>query len=212
MRNLTVTSSRGYRRHTFQGNNVFLMEVFRQLNDVLGVRTADYETGVEGIHFAIDSYVQNARKNTATIEILNVEATGHTIAADVKVTNLTGHRLPSGVGFRRVWIEFLLIDSTTGRERVIWASGLTNAAGVIVGSDGKVLPTEFFEPDGPDATGRQAFQPHHRLIESPAQVQIYEELTQNARGQFTTSFLHRAHEVDVTESHETPVVRKKRCG
>jgi hypothetical protein len=185
----------GYRRHTFQGNNVFLMEVFRQFNDVLGVRTADYETGVEGIHFAIDNYVQNARKNTATIEILNVEATGHTIAADVKVTNLTGHRLPSGVGFRRVWIEFLLIDSTTGRERVIWASGLTNAAGVIVGSDGKVLPTEFFEPDGPDATGRQAFQPHHRLIESPTQVQIYEELTQNARGRFTTSFLHRAHEV-----------------
>ena len=115
MRNLTVTSSRGYRRHTFQGNNVFLMEVFRQFNDVLGVRTADYETGVEGIHFAIDSYVQNARKNTATIEILNVEATGHTIAADVKITNLTGTRLPSGVGFRRVWIEFLLIDGTTGR-------------------------------------------------------------------------------------------------
>ena len=42
--------------------NVFLLEIFRQFNDVLGVRLPDYETGVEGIHFAIDNYVQNARK------------------------------------------------------------------------------------------------------------------------------------------------------
>lgn len=42
----------GYRRHTFQGANVYLMELFRQFNDVLGVRLKDYETGVEGIHFA----------------------------------------------------------------------------------------------------------------------------------------------------------------
>ncbi len=183
----------GYRRHTFQGANVFLLEVFRQFNDVLGVRTADYETGVEGVHFAIDNYVQNARKNTATIELVNVESTGHTIAADVKVTNLTGHRLPSGVGFRRLWIEFLVIDRTTGRERVIWASGQTNAAGVLVGADGRPLPSEFFEPTGPTAAA--AYQPHHRLIETPDQVQVYEELTQDAGGRFTTSFLHRAREV-----------------
>ena len=89
--------------------------------------------GVEGIHFAIDNYVQNAQKNTATVEILNVETAGQTIAADVKVTNKTGHRLPSGVGFRRVWLEFMLVDSTYGRDRIIWSSGLTNGAGVIVG-------------------------------------------------------------------------------
>jgi cytochrome c553 len=183
----------GFRRHTFQGMNVFLMEVFRQFDDVLGVRQPDYETGVEGIHFAIDNYVQNARKNTATLEIMNLETAGQTLAADVKVTNLTGHRLPSGVGFRRLWIEFLLIDSTHGRDRIIWSSGLTNGAGVIVGNDGRVLPSEFFETVGQGS--QQAYQPHHRVIDSPEQVQVYEELTQDARGAFTTSFLHRARDV-----------------
>ncbi len=185
----------GYRRHTFQGANVFLLEMFRQFNDVLGVRTADYETGVEGVHFAIDNYVQNARTNTATVEILNVETSGQTIDADVKITNLTGHRLPSGVGFRRMWVEFLLIDNTSGTERVIWASGLANAAGVIVGADGRPLPSEFFAAASHDGRTTQAFQPHHRLIDSPDQVQIYEELMQDAGGRFTTSFLHRATEV-----------------
>ncbi len=185
----------GFRRHTFQGLNVFLLELFRQFDDVLGVRLPDYETGVEGVHFAIDNYVQNARKNTATVEILNVETAGQTLAADVRVTNLTGHRLPSGVGFRRLWIEFLLIDSTHGRDRVIWASGQTNGAGVLVGADGKVLPSEFFSEVTRAGRREQAHQPHHRLISSPDQVQIYEELTQDAAGRFTTSFLHRARDV-----------------
>jgi hypothetical protein len=188
----------GYRRHTFQGLNVFLLEAFRQFGDVLGMRMPDYETGVEGVHFAIDNYVQNARKNTATVEIINLETVGQTIAADVRVTNLTGHRLPSGVGFRRLWIEFLLIDSTHGHERIIWASGQTNAAGLLVGGDGRVLPSEFFESAGKTPGGRpgpQAYQPHHRVIDQPEQVQIYEELTQDAQGRFTTSFLHRASDV-----------------
>ena len=178
----------GFRRHTFQGMNVFLLEIFRQFNDVLGVRLPDYETGVEGIHFAIDNYVQNAQKNTATVEILNVETAGQTIAADVKVTNLTGHRLPSGVGFRRVWIEFLLVDSTYGRDRIIWSSGLTNGAGVIVGESGRVLPSEFFDEVGDGQRQQQAYQPHHRVISNPNQVQIYEELPRMLLGNLQQVF------------------------
>jgi hypothetical protein len=185
----------GYRRHTFQGANVFLMELFRQFDDVLGVRAKDYETGVEGVHFAIDNYVHNARTNTATIEILDVETAGQTISADVMVTNRTGHRLPSGVGFRRLWIEFLVIDTTSGHDRIIWASGLANGAGAILGGGGRILPSEFFEPTGDGDQSVQSYQPHHRLITSPDQVQIYEELTQDATGRFTTSFLHRARDV-----------------
>ena len=187
-----VFREQGYRRHTFQGLNVFLLEAFRQFGDVLGVRQTDYATRVDGVHFAIDNYVQNARKNTATLEIMNVETSGQTIAADVKVTNLTGHRLPSGVGFRRLWVEFLLIDSTHGHERIIWASGQTNAAGVLVGENGQVLPSEFLSKT---EQGVQAYQPHHRIIESPNQVQVYEELTKDSTGQFTTSFLHRDRDV-----------------
>ena len=38
---------------------------------------------------------------------------------------------------------------------------------------------------------RQQFQPHHQVITSQDQVQIYEELNRNAEGRFTTSFIRR---------------------
>jgi hypothetical protein len=65
---------------------------------------------------------------------------------------------------------------------------------VILNADGKPLPSEFFE-DYVDKNGKpqQHFQPHYQTIDSQDQVQIYEELVQNADGRFTTSFLRRDH-------------------
>lgn len=185
----------GFRRHTFQGLNIFLAEMFNQFNDVLGVRQGDFETGTQGLPFAIENYVQNARENTAKIEILEVSTEGHTIEADVQVTNLAGHRMPSGVGFRRLFLEFLVLDDSRGQERVIWASGQTNGVGVLVDDEGRVLPSEFFDEYEQDGKTLQRFQPHHEVITSPDQVQIYEELASDAQGRLTTSFIHRAHHV-----------------
>jgi hypothetical protein len=57
-----------------------------------------------------------------------------------------------------------------------------------VDGDGEPLPCEFFnvEPN----TGKQAFQPHHEVITSPGQVQIYETLLWGSKHNFTTSFIH----------------------
>jgi hypothetical protein len=184
----------GFRRHTFQGLNLFLVELFNQFNDVLGVRKGDFETGVSGLPFAVENYVQNARENTAKVEFEGVRVDGQTIEADVRVTNLTGHRLPSGVGFRRLFLEFVVIDDTRGQERVVWASGQTNGVGVLLDGNGRVLPEEFFE-EYTDERGkrRQRYHPHHRVITSPAQVQVYEELATDVTGRITTSFIRRAH-------------------
>jgi hypothetical protein len=112
---------------------------------------------------------------------------GRTVTANVEVMNLTGHRLPSGVGFRRAWIELLVVETRDGRERVVWSSGRTNDIGVIVDSNGKPLPSEF-HLDG-------AYQRHWEMITADDQVQIYEELTRDADDKFTTSFIRRDHEV-----------------
>lgn len=183
----------GFRRHTFQGLNIFLMEIFRQFNDVLGVRLTDFETGTNGLDFALDNYVTNARENTAKVEILKVETEGNRLEADVRVTNLAGHRLPSGVGFRRLFLEFVVFDEKAGRERVYWASGRTNGVGVLIDWDGHVLPEEFFEEYEEDGETRQHFHEHHNVITNMNQVQVYEELATDASGKITTSFIRRAH-------------------
>jgi mono/diheme cytochrome c family protein len=187
---ITIRVRDGFRRHEFLGLNVFLLELFRQFFDVLGVRIPDYMSGsISGLPDAIDNAAQQARERTARIAASARAIGPGRIEADVAVTNLAGHRLPSGVGFRRAFLEVLVKD---GRGDVVWASGRTNALGIIVDGRGEILPSEFFR-ERVDVDGRvsQHHQPHHEVITAEDQVQIYEELTKDSDGRFTTNFTRR---------------------
>ena len=182
----------GYRRHELLGLNAFLLEIFRQFYTVLGVRLTDFmSSSTTDLPDAIDNYVQQARERTARITVSAQTVGPGEIAADVTVTNLAGHRLPSGVGFRRAFIELLVADP---QGDVVWGSGRTNRLGVIVDGGGAPLESELFT-EYVDAQGRvqQRFQPHYEVITAQDQVQIYEELVQDADGKFTTSFIRRDH-------------------
>jgi mono/diheme cytochrome c family protein len=177
----------GFARHEFLGMNAFLLEMFKQFNDVLGVRKSDYMTGTaDNLENTQENLFEQARQRTATIST-DASVDGRVLTANVTVTNLTGHRLPSGVGFRRAFVEFLVMENRDGRERVVWSSGRTNDVGVIVDAEGRPLPTEFL-------TNNQ-YQKHHETITSDDQVQIYEELSQDADNNFTTSFIRRDHDI-----------------
>lgn len=177
----------GFKRHELLGMNAFLLEMFREFNDVLGVRKSDYMTGMsDNIENTQLNFYDQARNRTANVET-SMKLDGRKLTADVTVTNLAGHRLPSGVGFRRAFIEFLVIETRDGRESVIWSSGRTNTVGVIVDGEGRPLDTEFL------VGGK--YQPHHETITSDDQVQIYEELVKNADGNFTTSFIRRDKDI-----------------
>jgi hypothetical protein len=184
----------GYARHELLGSNIFLLEMVKQFNTVFGVRTSDYMTGkTDGIEQTINNFAQQASTRTARVETNLVRVDAGKLVADVKVTNLAGHRLPSGVGFRRAFIEFLVTDNST--QQVIWSSGRSNELGVILDGNGKVLDSEFFsEVAGKDGKKHQAWQQHYQTIDAQDQVQIYEELTKDADGRFTTSFLRRDDE------------------
>lgn len=182
----------GFARHTFLGLNAFLLEMFQQFNDILGVRTGDYmSTSNSGLPNAIVNYSQQAQSQTAKIDV-SAKSFGQTIDAEVTVTNLTGHRLPTGVGFRRAFIEFLVTENNNGQEKIVWSSGRTNDLGIIVDGNGRILPSEFFTTvNEANGNSHQAYQPHHEEIASRDQVQIYEELVQDSEGHFTTSFVRR---------------------
>lgn len=186
-------------RHELLGLNAFLLEMFRQHDPILGVRKTDYMTGGTGdLDNAIHNIVEQARRKTAdvTVDVLGFDPATRKLKATVDVRNKAGHRFPTGVGFRRAFLEFAVVQPGEGEaeDTVVWASGATNAAGVIVDNDGEPLPTEFFEePKGPAPGDRfrelNRYQPHHELITSDRQVQIYEELACDHTGRPTTSFL-----------------------
>jgi len=181
----------GYRRHNFSGLNVFLVEMFNQFDDVLGVRKTDFMTGsTKDLENAVQNFLRTAGHETATVEVVAQRAGSSRLTARVLVKNKAGHRFPSGVGFRRAFMELVVVELAAekgGPERVVWASGRTNELGVLVDANGKPLPTESFARDL--ESGSQRYQPHHEVITSPDQVQVYETLLKDVKGQFTTSFV-----------------------
>jgi hypothetical protein len=189
-KDITVRVRDQYSRHTLLGINQFGLMMFEQFPDLLGIRTADYMYGeaVPGLLTAQASGYDLARRETAAIAVTSLSRTDNYLEAAVKIENLAGHGFPSGVGFRRAFLTFEVLDD---KDNVIWASGRTNSVGAIVkGLSDEVLPTEFFYDP---ATGKQVFQPHYEMISDEGQVQIYEELIADAQGKITTSFVGLDH-------------------
>ncbi len=195
-----------FRRHTLLGINIFGLEMFNQFDNILGVRKTDYMTGsANGLPTAIAESNRLAKEETATVEIENVDYVDEQLSVDVKITNLVGHRFPSGVGFRRAFLEFQVRDE---HNVVLWASGRTNTLGVIVDGNGVPLPSEFLTLLNPDecaadpSTCEQAYEPHYQTITGEDQVQIYQELVKNPENMFTTSFV--AQETTVKDNRLLP--------
>lgn len=169
----------GVSKHTLVGLNVFLLKMAQQFADILGLRPGDTmlgDAGVDPTANAEAAVLDQAKHRTATAKVDEVGIENATLNARVTVTNKAGHKLPSGVAFRRAFIEFQVLDAD---DNVLWASGRTDSQGVIVDANGTPLPGEFWwTPDCSQRIQPQAriHQPHHQVITREDQVQIYEEL------------------------------------
>lgn len=171
-----------YSRHTLTGINLFVKQMFQQFTDILGIVPVSpninrRENAVEALALAGVTGLHMAKVKTARVSVSDIARTDTDLVATVKIDSMVGHKFPSGVGFRRAFVEFR-IEGEHGK--VLWASGRPNRLGVIVGADGEALATEF---------SRSEWQPHHTEINSSDQVQIYEERYRDSRGDLTTSFL-----------------------
>lgn len=186
----------GYRRHELLGLNAFLLQTFKQFAEPLGVRIDDYMSGSKtSLDQAIHNVALQARRETARVR-LSTRLDGRSLIADVEVLNLTGHRFPSGVAFRRAFVDFEVRDATAPAESPpVFASGRTDERGRIVDAEGHPLPSESFARD---ARERQQYQEHYDLrhpITRTDQAEIFEELVRDREGSFTTSFMRRDEEV-----------------
>jgi hypothetical protein len=192
-KDIELTPREPYARHSLHGVNVFLNQMFQQFPLLLGYRQGTFfNVGSEGrptLTLGQESMLDMAANQSARLEISKVKTTGSgKLIVDVQVNNLAGHFLPSGVGFRRMFLEFLVKDAN---GELLWASGRTNSLGAILdGTSDRVLPSEqpVKFPDAP-------FQPHYQIIRKQDQVQIYQELVKDSDGKLTTSFLRRFEKV-----------------
>jgi hypothetical protein len=181
-------------RHALVGLNVFFNQFAQQFPDILGIRIQDPMLGGRGVApltTTFNSMIQQADTGTATAAVTSVRTSGDRLVAEVRVENLAGHKFPSGVGFRRAFLTFEVLDAG-GKD--LWVSGRTTPTGVLVGPDGTPIAGEFMWQSEcrPETKAEQTFQPHYRTVTRQDQAQVYQELIRNPRGRLTTSFLSLA--------------------
>ena len=134
--------------------------------------------------------------------VSGVGTAGGTLTAEVEVASQVGHKFPSGVGFRRAFVELDVLDDA---GRLLWASGRTDRAGVLVDETGTPIAGELWWKG--DCSGllhpdELVYQPHYQVVRRQDQAQIYQELVTAPPGPdaecgrdatplppFTTSFL-----------------------
>ena len=146
--------------HELVGANTLMLQLMKENAEALGINALP-EHFDETIARTFD-ILQN-QSLQLDIELLEIAADSFTV--QLQLTNLAGHKFPSGYPARRLFIEFLVTDAFTGDT--LFASGLTDPDYEVIGHN----PT---------------YEPHYTLINQEDQVQIYELVMGDVNGDVTT--------------------------
>ena len=157
----------GLSRHTFVGGNVFMLRMLTRYRTELGVDALPAELDANA-----RATMKQLQSESATVTATASRPAATTLALDVSVRNLTGHKFPTGYPSRRSWLHVTVRDQT---GRAIFESGEVQPSGAIAGNDNDV-----------DAT---SYEPHYEEIRTPDQVQIYESVMVDRAGVVTTGLL-----------------------
>ena len=147
--------------HHFVGGNRFMPAVLQDNIDLLGVTAtaAHFDTTIANTTGLLQNKtIELAAEGSIVDSTLNV---------DVTLNNKAGHKLPTGIPQRRVWIHLTVSDDSGA---VIFESGAWDASGEIVDLN-------------------PGFEPHYDTIYDASEVQIYEGVMKDDWGEVTRLLL-----------------------
>jgi hypothetical protein len=154
-------------RHTFLGGNAFMLRLLNRYRAEVALQATSAE-----LETTARATITQLENDTARIAIERAVIEDGTLATDVVVTNLAGHKFPTGYPSRRAWIHLTVRDSD---GRTLFESGRVTQTGLIEGNDN-------------DANA-ETFEPHYAQITRPDEVQIYESIIGTPAGRPTTGLL-----------------------
>jgi hypothetical protein len=168
--NLSQTLRSPFSKHSFVGGNAYMLGILDKFGDELGVTAS-----TEHFEAAIARTMDQLQNNTAQIELTDTQLLGNRLIADVAITNLAGHKFPTGFPARRTWIHVRLEDAAGS---LLFESGGFTDDGRIIGNANDEDPTEY--------------EPHYDGIIQTDQVQIYEAILRDTENRVTTRLLRAA--------------------
>ncbi len=154
-------------RHVFRGGNFFMLRMLDRYRDELGVVATSAE-----LQEAAERTVDHLQESTARLTMEDSTVADGILQTVVRVKNLAGHKLPTAYPSRRAWLHLEVTDAT---GRTLFESGAMAPDGAITGNDNDRDPRRY--------------EAHHRVIDSPDQVQIYEAIMADSEDTVTTGLL-----------------------
>lgn len=148
-----------YGQHWFAGANTFMLELMKNRIDELGIAATE-----EQFDRVIDRTLDLLQNQSLDFSITNLYIEGDSVVCELKMTNLTGHKFPSGYPARRSFVEFTL---TGDMGETLFSSGALQADYEVQGQN-------------------DDYEPHYDVIRSEDQVQIYEMVIADVNGDVTT--------------------------
>jgi hypothetical protein len=153
--------------HSFLGGNFFMQRMLASDRSVLGV-----EALVGELDPAARRTLRHLETEAASLDVTGTRSSERSLVADITVSNLAGHKLPTAYPSRRAWLHVVVTDAN---RRVVFESGAITPTGAIAGND-----------NDEDAS---RYEPHHRVVTNPGQVQVYEAVMGDTHGAVTTGLL-----------------------
>ncbi len=148
--------------HTLVGGNTLMLGLMRDNHESLGIYA-----GEQQFNSTIAATNDNLKNKSVQLEVVGQFRTADTLYIDVKLSNITGHKLPSGYPARRMSVHFVVSDAS-GNE--VFRSGGFDDNYYVVEED---VPLEI----------------HHNIISSESDVQIYEMVMGDVNNNRTTVLL-----------------------
>ncbi|MDP2364962.1 MAG: multiheme c-type cytochrome, partial [Ignavibacteria bacterium] len=133
-------------KHSFVGGNVYMLNMLKNNISTLGLTASSQN---------FDSTIARAEENLTKKAIdlfITTTYENDSLTVFVKIENKTGHKIPGGIPFRRMWIHLKVTDPS---NNIIYESGKWNLQGEIIGLNSD-------------------YEPHYNLVRNEDEVQIYE--------------------------------------
>jgi hypothetical protein len=157
-------------QHKFLGANTYMLDILKKNREKLGV-LADEARFNESI-----TDTREFLKAAADVNITEWSFENGLLNFDVKITNHSGHKFPTGFPSRRAWLHVTVKNSA---DQIVFESGAINSEGQI---SGVVYDT-----------ATNTYEPHYEKITDPSQVQIYETILEDTDDKMTYILLHALH-------------------
>ncbi|MFO0552748.1 MAG: hypothetical protein U0271_30430 [Polyangiaceae bacterium] len=108
--------------------------------------------------------------SAAALTVLDAQPDAADLLVSIAIQNRTGHKLPTGYPTRRMWLHVTAFDGAN----VVFESGAYDASGALVDGAGQRL----------DSGG--SILPHLDVVEDDGEVQVWEAIPVDARGDVAT--------------------------